>query len=132
MKDTYKIGDQETYTRIVEEEDFAKFENGIVHEVYSTFALVRDAEWSGRLFVLGIKEEDEEGIGTGITVEHIAPAFLGDEVVFTSTLEGVEGTEVVTAYEARVGERIIARGVQKQRVLKKSKIESIFNNKREA
>ncbi len=128
MKNVYKKGDQETYSRKVESSDFARFESGVVHEVYSTFALVRDAEWSGRLFVLGIKEDDEEGIGSGITVEHLAPALLGDEVLFTSTLEEIVGTEVVTSYIAQVGDRLIARGTQRQRVLKKTKIDKLLSS----
>ncbi len=127
-RDVYKIGDTETFSRVVSSEDLARFESGIVHPVYSTFALVRDAEWSGRLFVLCMREEDEEGIGTGITVEHLAPALEGDEVVFTSTLKSVEGTEVITGYVAMVEDRCIARGTQKQRILKREKIKALLGN----
>src|SRR5687768_11385517 len=115
----FKPGDIKTFTHLVTPTDFARFETGEVHQVYSTFALARDAEWSGRLFVLAMKETDEEGIGTGITVDHLSPAMENEEVVFNATLIEVMGNEVVTAYEAIVGDRMIARGIQKQKIVKK-------------
>ena len=74
MHNPFQEGDSKTFTHLVTEPDIARFESGTVHEVYSTFALARDAEWSGRLFVLEMKEEHEEGIGTGITITHHSPA----------------------------------------------------------
>ncbi len=131
MKNPYNIGDVKVYTRLVSGTDVARFDSGTVHEVYSTFALTRDAEWSGRMFVLDMKEETEEGIGTYISSEHLAPAFVGEEVIFRSTLLSVEGTEVVTEYEARVGERLVARGRQRQRILPKDKIKKVFKGYRD-
>ena len=73
MKTPFAIGDQKKYWHTVSDQDLARFASGTVHEVYSTFAIARDAEWSGRLFVLEMKEESEEGIGTGINIIHHAP-----------------------------------------------------------
>ena len=128
MKNPFAIGDSKTFTHIVTEEDVARFDSGQVHPVYSTFALARDAEWSGRLFVLEMKEEDEEGIGTGITVVHHSPALMGQEVVFAAVLTGVERNEVITSYEAKVNGRLIASGGQRQKILKKEKLEGIFGS----
>ena len=61
MKNPFKSGDQKTYRHRVTEADIARFESGLVHPFYATFALGRDAEWAGRLFVLEMKEEGEEG-----------------------------------------------------------------------
>jgi fluoroacetyl-CoA thioesterase len=52
MKKIFKTGDIKEYTHIVVKEDVAAFETGLVHPVYSTFALARDAEWTCRQFVL--------------------------------------------------------------------------------
>ena len=71
MKNIFKIGDQKQFKKIVLQNETASFESGEVHPVYSTFALARDAEWCCRLFVLEMKEENEEGIGTMISVNHI-------------------------------------------------------------
>ena len=128
MKNLFKKGAQKKHKVVVTKNDMAKFESGVVHEVYSTFALCRDAEWSGRLFVLEMKEEGEEGIGTSISIDHKSPAFINDEVVFTATYEEVKDTgEIINSFEAHVGERLIATGTQGQRILPKEKIDSIFN-----
>lgn len=126
MKNPFSIGDTQTFSHVVSAQDTAAFESGTVHPVYSTFALARDAEWSGRLFVLEMKEDDEEGIGTSISVVHHSPALLGSEVVFTARLTAVNHHEVVTAFEAHAGERLIASGEQRQKILKKTRLEQLF------
>jgi fluoroacetyl-CoA thioesterase len=126
MKNPFSLGDVKVFRHVVKEEDSARFESGEVHAVYSTFALARDAEWSGRLFILQMKDPDEEGVGTGITVSHHAPALIGSEVIFTATLVEVKGHEVITNYEARIGDKLIASGEQRQKILKKDKLKGLF------
>ncbi|MEI6594756.1 MAG: hypothetical protein WCO28_04270 [Bacteroidota bacterium] len=128
MIHTFKSGDKKHFTKIVVEHDTAIFDSGAVHPVYATFALGRDAEWVCRLFVLEMKEEDEEGIGTFLKIEHLSPAILNSEVIFEATLKAVEGNSVLCSFEARVGDRIIAKGETWQKVLKKEKLEMLFNN----
>ncbi len=127
MNNPFSIGDTKTYTHTVTAADAAAFESGEVHNVYSTFALTRDAEWSGRLFVLEMKEAAEEGIGTGITVMHHSPALMGQEVIFTATLAEVTKNEVVTDYTAKVNGRLIADGRQWQKILKREKLDRLFD-----
>ena len=131
MKPIYKSADIKTFTKKVSEADAAAFDSGQVHPVYATFALARDAEWAGRLFVLEMKEEDEEGIGTFIEVVHHSPALVGEMVEFVTTISEIKGHEILSSYEARVGERLIASGRQGQKILKKTKIERIFNQVKE-
>lgn len=128
MIQRFNIGDTQAFIHLVTEVDTARFDSGEVHPVYSTFALARDAEWSGRLFVLEMKEADEEGIGTGITVMHRSPALIGEEILFTATLIEVNKNEVITEYTAKVGERLIAEGKQWQKILKKEKISKLFSS----
>ncbi len=129
MKLVYKQGDQLQYSRIVKQNDIAAFESGTVHHVYSTFALTRDAEWSGRQFVLNMKEAHEEGIGTMITVAHKSPAFIGQEVNFIAQFEEItEKGEIITSFEAFVGERLIASGKQGQRILPVLTLEALFQS----
>lgn len=123
---SHQPGDVQTYERLVTSADLAAFESGPVHPVYSTFALARDAEWTCRLFVLAMKEPHEEGIGTFISVEHLAPAPLGCTVHFSAILLQVEGNRVRCRYEARVGDQLIARGEQEQRILLRSKVEALL------
>jgi predicted thioesterase len=129
VKNPFKPGDQKTFKVVVTEADTPNFTalrkqdgGGQVHPVYSTYAIARDAEWCGRLFVLDMKEADEEGIGTMASVEHVAPAHIGDEVLFTATVESVTGNEIVTTFEARSRDKLIARGRTAQKILKKEKV----------
>ena len=129
MKNVFKKGDQVQYKKVIQHNEIASFESGTVHEVYSTFAIARDAEWSGRIFVLEMKEEDEEGIGTKIEVKHKSPAFVGEEILFIATFEEItERNEIITSFKALCGERLIAEGIQGQKILKKDKINRLFND----
>jgi predicted thioesterase len=128
MKNLFKVGDRKTFSKIVNDADTANFDSGQVHPVYATFALGRDAEWCCRLFVLEMKEEDEEGIGTFLRIEHQSPALINSQVIFSATVESLTKNEIICSYEAKVGERIIALGTQGQKILKKDKINQIFNS----
>lgn len=127
MIDKFAIGDKKQYVVRVKPEDTASFDSGAVHPVYATFALGRDAEWCCRLFVLEMKESHEEGIGTFLSIEHMSPALVNTEVVFEATVKSIRGNEIICTYEARVGERLIARGEQGQKILLKSKLEHLFS-----
>lgn len=128
MKQPFQPGDIKTLIHIVSEADAARFESGEVHNVYSTFAIARDAEWSGRLFVLEMKEADEEGIGTGVTVNHRSPALPGQEVTYTTTLLEVIKNEIIVEYTAKVGDRVIAEGKTWQKILKREKLDKLFES----
>jgi len=125
VKDIYKIGDKKVYRHTVDETDVAEFESGMVHPFYATFALGRDAEWSGRLFVLDLLEEDEEGIGTFLNVKHVSPALVGQSVEFVATIIEKNGAKMACSFEAKVGERLIATGSTGQMILKKSQVAKI-------
>ncbi|MBF9254948.1 hypothetical protein I2I11_16715 [Pontibacter sp. 172403-2] len=122
-------GDTRTYSKHVTEADFARFEDGLVHAVCATFALAQAAEWAGRLFVLDIKGEDEEGIGTFLTINHKAPAFAGETVKIVATLIRHEGNEVVCSFTASVGTRLVADGETGQKILKKEKLAKVLASK---
>lgn len=128
MKNPFQPGDTKSFIHIVSEADAARFETGEVHNVYSTFSIARDAEWSGRLFVLEMKEEDEEGIGTGVTVNHRSPALPGHEVTYVATLLEVSKNEVVVEYTAKVGDRPVADGKTWQKILKREKLDRLFES----
>ena len=126
VKNPFRSGDTRSYQKMVGEEEVAEFPSGTVHPVYSTFSLARDAEWSTRLFVLEMKEEDEEGIGTFVEVQHHAPALVGTVVSFTASLEEVNGHEIICSFKAHVDDRLIASGRTGQKILKKEKVERLF------
>ena len=125
MKDSVNLGDKRTFRVVVQNADTATFGSGEVHPFYATFALARDAEWCGRLFVLDMKEEDEEGIGTFVNIKHLAPALVGEQVTFTAEVTALEGNNIVCKVDAYVGERHIASCETGQKVLKREKLEKI-------
>ncbi len=125
MISKFKIGDTQTFVRKVEQAHIAQFESGKVHDFYGTFALGQDAEWASRLFVLEMLEDDEEGIGTYLTVKHKSPALVGQRVEITATIEELFENKINCSYVAKVGARVVANGTTGQMILKKSEIEKI-------
>ena len=128
MKNLYQPGDIKTYVKTVEAADMATFESGTVHEVYATFAIARDAEWAGRLFVLDMKDTDEEGIGTLIEVRHHGPALLGSTVLYTATVEDIHKNSISCTFTAHCGDRLIASGRTGQKILKRDKLDQLFSS----
>lgn len=126
MKNPFVPGDQKRFVTTVTESKLAEFDSGVVHPVYGTFALGRDAEWACRLFVLEMKEVGEEGIGSYLSIEHHYPAPLGSTVEILATLERVEKNEVVCNYEAFSNGKMIASGRQVQRIIQKQRFDALL------
>ena len=127
MKNIFEVGHTMRLVHLVEQADLATLETGNVHPFYSTFALGRDAEWTCRQFVLQMKEDDEEGIGTFLNIRHKSPAMLGDTVEFIATVSLLEGHQIDCSFVAKVGDRIVAEGEQGQKILKKEKLDRLVN-----
>lgn len=128
MKVIFKPGDVKTYRKVVTDSDLATFHGETLHPVYSTFSLARDFEWSSRLFFLEMKEEDEEGVGTFLSIEHKSPAKVGEEVIITASIETILDNELICIIEARSGDRLIASGKTGQKMLKKEKLNKLFGH----
>jgi len=128
MKEKFKPGDTKHFTKKISVEDAAAFHGEVLHPVYATFALARDFEWSSRLFFLEMKEEDEEGVGTFLQIEHQSPARIGEEVIIRATVESLIGNELICIIEARSGDRVIATGKTGQKMLKKEKLKKLFGH----
>lgn len=128
MKQIFKAGDVKVFRTTVKEEDTARFHGTVVHRVYSTFALARDIEWTTRQFVIGMKEADEEGVGSYLEIKHQGPAFVGEEIVITGVYENFAHGELTCSFIAHAGTRTIATGKTGQRILKLEKIKSIFKH----
>ena len=128
MKNPFSPGAQKKYQTLVTEEKIALFdEEGIVHPVYSTFALGKDAEWACRLLVLEMREAGEEGVGAYLSVEHLYPAPLGSKVEIVATLMSVEANRVHCKYEAFSNGFCIAKGEQTQKIINKQKFDALIN-----
>lgn len=128
MKSIFKPGDQKRYERVIVVADQAIFHGEVLHAVCSTFALARDMEWSSRLFFIEMKEDDEEGVGTHLSIDHFSPAFVGEKLSVVATVATITGNELMCDIEVKVGDRIIAKGKTGQRMLKKERLKKIFEN----
>lgn len=128
MLSIFNPGDKKEFLRRVTDQDVATFDTGNVHPVLSTFSLGRDAEWVCRLFVIDMKELDEEGIGTFLEITHHSPAFVGEDVIYTGIFDEQIKNSVICKFTVHVGERIIAQGRTGQKILKKEKINHLFNS----
>lgn len=126
MKLIFSLGDQKVYRKTVTPDDLAAFHGEVLHAVYATFALARDFEWSSRLFFIEMKEDDEEGVGTYLQINHRSPAFVGEEVTITATVDKIQGNELLCRIEARTGDRLIADGMTGQRMLKKERLYNLL------
>jgi len=126
MKKIFIIGDKKVFKKRIAPDDLAIFHGELLHNVYSTFALARDFEWSSRLFFIDMKESDEEGVGTFLHIDHKRPAFANEEVTITATVEFVGEMELTCIVEAKVNDRLIASGKTGQKMLKKERLKKIF------
>ena len=129
MTNPFQPGDVKMHRYTVRPEDFAHFGSatgGLVHQVLSTFALGREMEWAARLFVLEMKDADEEGIGTALSIEHHAPAFAGETLVLAATFEALDGANLRCAVEAWVGPRLVATGHTGQRIVARARLAAHF------
>lgn len=126
MKNPFKPGDFKIFEKKVTEADFAQFEAGLVHPVCATFSLAQAVEWASRLFVLEMKEDDEEGIGTMLSVYHKGPAFLGETITIKAIIKSFERNELICTYTAWVGERLVAEGETGQKILKREKLNQLL------
>lgn len=120
------IGDKKIFKKTITADDLAIFHGELLHDVYSTFALARDFEWSSRLFFIDMKESDEEGVGTFLRIDHKSPAFVNEEITIIATVELVGEMELTCIIEAKVNDRLIASGKTGQKMLKKDRLKKIF------
>jgi predicted thioesterase len=73
-----------------------------------------------------MKEEDEEGVGTFLSITHHNSAKVGEEVAITATVESIRGNELICMIEAVCGDRLIATGKTGQKMLKKDRLKELF------
>jgi len=128
MESRLNIGDKKVFTHIVRAEDVASFNAGTVHNVCSTFTLAKHIEWVSRLFIIDIKFEDEEGIGTMIKINHLSPAFVNQMLVFEATVISIVKNELICEVAVSNKNRLIAKAETGQKLLKKDRIKEIFSS----
>ncbi|MFQ5493913.1 MAG: thioesterase family protein [Phycisphaerae bacterium] len=123
MKPGFEPGIVREISVVVTEEMCPAFDGVIVHRVYSTWSVAHHFELAARKVLVGFLEEDEEGIGSHVSVDHLAPCGIGSAVRVRATLTEVRHGRVVCEVAAYEGQRLLARGRQIQVVMKKTELQ---------
>ncbi len=113
------MGRREEVEVIVTDEMAARFPSpiGLVHPLYSTWAMVHHMEWAARKVLEPFLEDHEQGVGSYIKVRHLAPCPIGEKVRVVAEAVEVEPHRLVCQVEAWWGETLLGVGKQEQRIV---------------
>ena len=93
-------------------------EMGRVHPVYATYTMAKHFEEAGRKLLVPHLEPGEAGIGTAVSVEHLAPSWVGDALRITARcVEVRDGRLTVDCRATDSYGRDLGRGSTVQAVL---------------
>src|SRR5262249_24491887 len=121
-----KVGNTAEVTATVTEEMCPAFDGVIVHRVYSTWSMAHHMELAARKVLAPHLEAHEEGIGSHLSIDHLAPTPLGRSVRVVATAVEVGPTTLVCDLLAYDGPRLVGRGRQVQRVLPREKLKALI------
>ena len=102
------------------------FNGTVVHDVCSTWDLVRHMETAARAVLAPNLEPHEEGIGSQVSIDHVAPAPVGCTLHVEARAEALSDSTLVCAIEVRTGETVVATGTQTQRIFPRDVIDDIM------
>ena len=100
-------------------------ELGKVHPVYATYTMAKHFEEAGRKLLLQHLDPCEDGLGRSVSVEHLAPSWVGDELRVTARC--VEVRDGRLTCECRATDsygREVGRGTTVQAVLPAAVVEA--------
>jgi len=130
MHRSLKCGNTAEVTITVTEDMCPAFDGEVVHRVYSTWSLAHHMELAARKVLAPHLEPHEEGIGSHLTIDHVAPTPLGHQVRVIAEATTVGPSTLVceiAAYHVKPqGETLVARGSQVQRVLPRTTLQGLI------
>ena len=93
-------------------------ELGRVHPVYATYTMAKHFEEAGRKLLLRHLDDGEEGLGSAVSVEHLAPSWVGDRLTIDARCTEVRGNRILCDCNATDGDgRQVGTGSTVQVVL---------------
>jgi predicted thioesterase len=118
------IGYEGRVSVVVTEEMTVDFEElGRVHPLYATYWLAKHMEEAGRKIILPFLDEGEEGIGTAVSVRHVAPAVPGMRIDVVAEHTGTTGNRVLARCRATTDAgKVVGEGKTEQTILPKGQI----------
>ena len=119
------LGESAVLDVVVTPELTVHFEElGPVHPVYATYSMARHFEEAGRKLLLRHLDRDEDGLGRSVTVEHLAPSWVGDRLTIEARCVEMRGNRVTCECTATDGDgREVGRGTTVQVVLPTTELE---------
>ncbi|MFD2090983.1 thioesterase family protein [Blastococcus deserti] len=100
-------------------------EMGQVHPVYATYAMAKHFEEAGRKLLVPHLEPGEAGIGTAVSVEHLAPSWVGDALrIVARCVEVRDGRLTCECRATDSYGRDLGRGTTVQAVLPAAVVEA--------
>jgi predicted thioesterase len=128
------LGYQASFETVVTDEMTVDFEHpddpqlGKLHPVYATDWMAKHMELAGRKIILPFLEEGEEGIGTKVSVDHLASALPGMKVHIVAEHVRTEGNRVHVRCNAwnELGD-LIGQGHTEQVILPRARLLQIFD-----
>jgi fluoroacetyl-CoA thioesterase len=95
------VGATAELTLVVTSEMTVRFDQlGPVHPVYATYSMAKHFEEAGRTLLLPSLEPGEAAIGRSLSVEHLAPARVGDTVRVSAECVELRGNRLTCACRA--------------------------------
>ncbi len=126
MKPELRVGNHAEVVVIVTEDMCPAFDDVVVHRVYSTWSMAHHMEIAARKVLMEHLEAHEEGIGSHLSIDHLAPTPVGHTVRVEAVAVELGPTTLVcevTAYHVRTeGDKVVGRGRQVQRILPRAKL----------
>lgn len=122
MKQGLNKGAAASIQLTVGHEMFAQFGGEVVHPLFSTASMVYYMEWASRKVILPFLEEDEEGMGTAVSIRHLAPAAEGSLLNIAAEIIRLERNLIYTSVKALHGNEVIGEGEVTQAILPRSRI----------
>jgi len=131
MKSSLQIGNTAEVRITVTEDMCPAFEGIVVHRVYSTWSMGHHFELAARKVLKDHLEDHEEGIGSHLSIDHLAPTPVGHEVRVVAEAVELGPTTLVceiTAHHVLPDgeEKVVGRGKQTQRILPKAKLKALI------
>jgi len=130
MKPTLQPGATAEVTIDVTDSMCPAFDDIVVHRVYSTWSMAHHMELAARKVLAPHLEDHEEGIGSHLSIDHVAPTPVGHRVRVVAEAVEVGPTTLVcdvTAYHVRAsGETVVGRGRQVQRILPRTTLQGLI------
>lgn len=130
MKDGFVPGIVREIHAEVTDDMCPAFDGVVVHRVYATWSMVHHMEIAARRVLVDYLDDDEEGIGARVCVDHHAPALVGTVVTVRAELTDIRHNRAVCRVTAWDGDRLLGEGEQVQVILKKDKLTQVFERSR--